>query len=86
MDTDAPAASAHISMAATKWKTHRQAHRQAHGAGDPSKQSHPLPFLQGHPLGQWGPSFLEVLGDPGIKNKVRTEFKDTAIGQHPIPP
>lgn len=29
--------------------------------------------------------FLEVLGDPRIKNKVRTEFKHAAIGNTQFP-
>lgn len=36
-----------------------------------------LPFLRGHPLGQWDPSFLEVPGDPRGRRKIGTEFYKT---------
>lgn len=40
-------------------------------ATGPGSQGLCLPFLQGHPLGLWDPSSLEVLGDPRIKHEVR---------------
>lgn len=39
------------------------------GSKGPREPRRPLPFLQGHPLGPWDPSSLEVPGGPGIKLK-----------------
>lgn len=64
----------------------RSAHRAERTHGGAQGAESPLPFLQGHPLGQWDPSFLEVLGGPRIKNKINTEFKAAATGNSLFPP
>lgn len=50
----------------------------------PGSQGLCLLFLQGHPLGLWDPSFLEVLGDPRIKHEIR-QLKMQSQGSARLP-
>ena len=73
------------------WSPARVRTRSAPRGGDarvrpqsPGSQGLCLPFLQGHPLGLWDPSFLEVLGDPRIKHEIR-QLKMQSQGSARLP-